>query len=163
MNEGAHSSASELHELHKRWVELENEHQELARVIDQAKIGGADLALLHDRQAKLLLDINALVAEIREAPADTLEDYLALLDVALEHELDLAADIGFYGPNDYPMITRLLRALAERAPRFEFNSLQRWLSSPGQFEELMGTAAPTKRVLCNRSGLEARRARPKAS
>jgi hypothetical protein len=141
LNDGAHPSASELH---KRWAELENEHHELAAAIHRAESGGADLALLHDRQAKLLLDINALVARIREAPASTLEDYLALLDVALEHELDLAADIGFYGPNDYPIFTRLLRALAERAPHFEYNSLQRWLSAPGQLGDLMGKAAPTE-------------------
>jgi hypothetical protein len=35
------------------------------------------------------------------------------------------------------MITRLLRALARAAPGFEFNSLRRWLSLPGQFEQLM--------------------------
>jgi hypothetical protein len=60
--------------------------------------------------------------------------------VALEHELDLAGDIAFYGPKDFPMITRLLRALAQRAPGFEFNSLRRWLSSPGQYEEVVGDA-----------------------
>jgi len=53
---------------------------------------------------------------------------LALLDVALEHEIDLAADIAFYGLSDYPMIARLLRALACTVPEFEFNSLRRWLS-----------------------------------
>jgi len=93
-------------------------------------------------QAKLLLQINALVAEIRDAPATTTEDFLALLDVALDHELDLASDIAFYGPADYPMITRLFRALARKVPDFEFNSLRRWLSSPGQFEQLMGDATP---------------------
>jgi hypothetical protein len=35
------------------------------------------------------------------------------------------------------MITRLLRALARTVPGFEFNSLRRSLSSPGQFEQLM--------------------------
>jgi hypothetical protein len=90
-------------------------------------------------QARLLLEIGALVAEIRDAPAATTEDLLALLDVALEHELDLASDIAFYGPADYPMITRLLRVLAGMAPEFEFNSLRRWLS-PGQFDQLMGDA-----------------------
>jgi hypothetical protein len=96
-------------------------------------------------QASLLLEISALVAEIRDAPATTTEDFLALLDVAIEHELDLAPDIAFYGPADYPMITRLFRALARMAPDFEFNSLRRWLSSPGQFEQLMGDAACVRR------------------
>ena len=64
----------------------------------------------------------------------------ALLDVALEHELDLACDIAYYGPSDYPMAARLLRALAGTVPGFEFNSLRRWLSLPGQFEQLMGAA-----------------------
>jgi hypothetical protein len=77
------------------------------------------------------------VAEIREAPATTLHDHLALLDVAIEHEIDLAADIAFYGARDFPMISRLLRALARTVPGFEFNSLRRSLSSPGQFEQLM--------------------------
>jgi hypothetical protein len=78
-----------------------------------------------------------VVAEIRDAPASTLHDYLALLDVAIEHEIDLAVDIGYYGASDFPMITRLLRALARTVPGFEFNSLRRSLSSPGQFEQLM--------------------------
>jgi hypothetical protein len=125
-------------QLHKIWAGLEDEHHELAIAINQAGSGGADRLLLRQRQAKLLLDINAVVAEIRTAPAKTLEDYLALLDVALDHEIDLAADIAFYGPADYPMITRLLRALAETAPEFEFNSFRRWLSLPGQFEQVMG-------------------------
>lgn len=129
--------------LHRRWARLEDEQDELASTIRDAELRGADLALLRDRQAKLLLDINAVVAEIRDAPACTLEDYLALLDVAIEHEIDLAADIAFYGPEDYPMISRLLRALAKQAPGFEFNSLRRWLSAEGQFERLMGRQPDT--------------------
>lgn len=131
-------SRSELYELYTRWAKLENEHHELARTLKEADPAGDDLALLRDRQAKLLLDINAIVAAIREAPAHSIEDYLALLDVALEHEIDLAADMALYGPEDYPMIARLLRAIAELVPGFEFNSLRRWLSAPGQFEQLMG-------------------------
>ena len=99
--------------------------------------GGADVTLLRDREARLLLDISAVVAGIREAPATTLHDHLVLLDVAIEHEIDLAADIAYYGARDFPMITRLLRALARTVPGFEFNSLRRALSSPGQFEQLM--------------------------
>jgi hypothetical protein len=131
-------SAHSISELHKRWVELENAHHQLACTMKEAELGGADLALLRERQARLLLDINALVAQIREAPASSFEDYLALLDVALEHELDLAADIAFYGLEDYPMISRLLFALAEHVPGFEFNSLQRWLSARGQFTQPIG-------------------------
>ena len=89
---------------------------------------------MRERQARLLLEINSLVGEIQDAPATTTEDFLALLDAALEHELDLA----FYGPADYPIITRLLRILACKAPGFQFNSLRRWLSLPGEFERLMG-------------------------
>jgi hypothetical protein len=59
-----------------------------------------------------------------------------LLDVALEHELDLACDMAYYGPADYPMTTRLLRFLMHRVPEFEFNSLRRWLSSPDQLQQL---------------------------
>jgi hypothetical protein len=94
---------------------------------------------MRERQARLLLDINSVVAEIRDAPATTLEDFCALLDVALEHEVDLACDIAFYGPADFPMIRRLLHFLAHKVPGFEFNSLRRWLS-PDQLEELMGGA-----------------------
>jgi hypothetical protein len=97
---------------------------------------------MREGQMRLLLQINALVYEIRDAPTTTTEDFLALLDVAIEHELDLAPDIAFYGPADYPIIARLLRALARMAPGFEFNSLRRWLSSPGQFEQLMGDTTP---------------------
>src|SRR6201981_3447661 len=104
---------------------------------EQARNGAADVTLIAEREARLLLDISAVVAGIREAPATTLHDHLALLDVAIEHEIDLAADIAFYGARDFPMITRLLRALARTVPGFEFNSLRRALSSPGQFEPLM--------------------------
>ena len=136
MTECLHSSTSVLH---KRWAKLEDEHHELAIAIDAARAGRADLAPMHERQARLLLDINSLVAEIRDAPATTMEDFCALLDVALEHEIDLACDIAFYGPADFPMIRRLLRVLAHKVPGFEFNSLWRWLS-PGQLEQLMGDA-----------------------
>lgn len=124
--------------LHKQWAKLEDEHHDLAIEIDAARARGADLAPMRERQARLLLEINSLVAAIRDASATTIEDFLALLDVALEHELDLAPEIAFYGPADYPIITRLLRALARTAPGFEFNSLRRWLSCPGEFEALMG-------------------------
>jgi hypothetical protein len=77
------------------------------------------------------------VAKIRNAPARTIEDFVAFLDVALEHELDLACDIACYGPADYPMFTRLLRVLAREVTVFEFNSLRRWLS-PGQLQQLWG-------------------------
>lgn len=116
---------------------MENKCHQLASAIADARNGGADVTLLRDRQARLLLDISVVVAQIRDAPAITLQDYLALLDVAIEHEIDLAVDIGFYGAEDFPMITRLLRALARTVPGFEFNSLRRAMSSPGQFEELM--------------------------
>ena len=152
VTEGGHFS---IFELHKLWTKLEDEHHQLAAAMAQAEVGGADLALLRERQARLLLDINALVFQIGEAPANTLEDYLALLDVAFEHETDFAADIAFYGADDYPMLTRLLRTLAERAPGFEFNSLRRWLSAPEKYEQLMGKRRP--------DAFRARRKRPSAS
>jgi hypothetical protein len=120
--------------LHAQWARLEDEHQELAAAIERARKRGGDISQMRAKQAELLLDINAVVADIRDAPASSLVDYLALLDVAIEHEIDLAADLAYYGPQDYPMIMRLLQGLAEQAPGFEFNSLRRWLSSPGQFE-----------------------------
>ena len=135
----AKAEDSSISALHQLWVRLENEHHELAITMQQAGIDAAAVEPMRERQSWLLLEISAVVAEIREAPATTLEDYLALLDVAIEHEVDLASDIAFYGPKDFPMITRLLRALAQRAPGFEFNSLRRWLS-PGQYEEVVGDA-----------------------
>ena len=132
-----HSSISGLH---RRWAELENEHHELARTIAVSGIGSADLASLRERQARLLLEIEDLTAEIRCASPTTTEDIFALLDVVLEHETDLACDIATYGPIDYPMIAQLLRAAARLVPGFEFNSLRRWLS-PAQFEELFPQAA----------------------
>lgn len=140
MTGGLRSSA---YALHKWWVKLEDEHHELANAIERARSRGANVAPMRARQEKLLLDINALVAEIRAAPASTLHDYLALLDVAIEHEIDLAADIAYYGPNDYPMIMRLLNALMEQAPDFEFNSLRRSLALPDQPEQPMGKRAPS--------------------
>ena len=133
MTEPPHCAAM----LHKEWARLEDEHHELARAIDAARAGRAGLAPLRDRQARLLLEINSLVVEIRNAPATTTEDFLALLDVAFEHELDLASDIALYGPSDYPIVTRLLRVLRHKAPGFEFNSLRRWLR-PDQLQELIG-------------------------
>ena len=124
--------------LHKQWAKLEDEHHELALAIDEAGATKADLAPMRKRQAELLLEIHSLVAKIRNAPVRTIEDFAALLDVALEHELDLACDIACYGPADYPMITRLLRFLARKVPEFEFNSLWRWLS-PGQLQQLRMT------------------------
>ena len=133
--------------LHKQWAKLENEHHQLAIAINEARTAGTDLAPMRQRQIELLLEITSIVAEIRDAPATTAEDFIALLDVALEHELDLACDMAYYGPSDYPMTARLLCALAGMVPGFEFNSLRRWLSLPGQFEQLMGAAtliAPTQ-------------------
>lgn len=126
--------------LHKRWAKLEDAYHELAIAIDAARAKKADVAQLRERQESLLLEISSLVAKIRNAPATTIEDFLALLDVALEHELDLACEMAFYGPAEYPIITRLLRFLAREAPGFEFNSLRRWLSGTDQFEQLMGRA-----------------------
>jgi hypothetical protein len=39
------------------------------------------------------------------------------------------------------MTARLLRAVVRAVPGFQFNSLRRWLSSPGQFEQLMDDGA----------------------
>jgi hypothetical protein len=133
---------SSTYALHAQWARLENEHHQLAAAIEEALRRGADVTPMRTRQAQLLLEINSIVADIRDAPASTLEDYLALLDVAIEHEIDLAADMAYYGPQDYPLIMRLLRGLAEQAPGFEFNSLRRWLSLPGQLEPMKGKAAP---------------------
>ena len=137
MSEYPHSPTSVLH---KQWAKLEDAYHELAIAIDAAQAKKADVAQLRERQESLLLEISSLVAKIRNAPATTIEDFLALLDVALEHELDLACDMAFYGPAEYPIITRLLRFLAREAPGFEFNSLRRWLSGTDQFEQLMGRA-----------------------
>ncbi len=126
-------------ELHKQWVKLENEQRRLAVAIEEAKTDGSDPEPMRQEQAKLLLEINALVGAMQDAPATKIDDLVALLDVALEHELDLASDIAFYGPKDYPMTARLLRALAHKVPGFEFNSLRRWLS-PEQFERLIENA-----------------------
>ena len=124
--------------LHKQWAKLEDDYHGLALAIDEARARKADLAPMRKRQAELLLEIHSLVAKIRNAPVRTIEDFAALLDVALEHELDLACDIAYYGPADYPMTTRLLRFLAHRVPEFEFNSLRRWLFSPDQLQQLRG-------------------------
>jgi len=134
---------SSISTLHKKWAKLEDEHHQLAIAINEARTAGTDLARMRQRQIELLLEITSIVAEIRDAPATTTEDFIALLDVALEHELDLACDIAYYGPSDYPMTARLLRPLAGVVPGFEFNSLRRWLSLPGQFEQLMGAKTPT--------------------
>ena len=133
----AKAEESSISALHQLWAQLENQQHELAITMQEVGIDAAAVESMRERQALLLLEISGVVAEIRDAPATTLEDYLALLDVALEHEVDLAGDIAFYGPKDFPMITRLLRALAQTAPGFEFNSLRRWLS-PGQYEEVVG-------------------------
>jgi hypothetical protein len=139
MTESLDSSASALH---KQWAKLEDEHHELAIAIDAAPTKKAEVAQMRERQQGLLLEITSLVGKIRNAPATTIEDYVALLDVALEHELDLACEMAFYGPADYPIITRLVRVLAHEIPGFEFNSLRRWLSFSGQSEQLVARATP---------------------
>jgi hypothetical protein len=132
--------------LHKQWAKLENEHHQLAIAIEEARTAGTELAPMRQQQMELLLEISRIVAAIRDAPATTTEDFIALLDVALEHELDLAGDIAYYGPSDYPMTVRVLQALADTVPGFEFNSLRRWLSLPGQFEQLMGKSASVSSI-----------------
>ena len=126
--------------LHKQWAKLEDAYHELEIAIDGSRANKAEVAQMRERKRSLLLKITSLVGKIQNAPARTIEDFLALLDVALEHELDLACEMAFYGPADYPIITRLIRILAHEIPGFEFNSLRRWLSLSGQFEELMGRA-----------------------
>jgi len=133
MTESLDSSASALH---KQWAKLEDEHHELAIAIDAARTKKAEVAQMRERQRSLLLEITSLVGKIQNAPATTIEDFVALLDVAFEHELDLACDLAFYGPADYPIITRLLRVLAREIPGFEFNSLRRWFSLSGHSEQL---------------------------
>jgi hypothetical protein len=128
-------SHSSISALHRRWTELENEHHELATAIAEIGLEGAELVSMRERQARLLLDIEALTAEIRRESPATIEDIVALLDLVLDHETDLACDIANYGPVDYPMSAQLLRGAARLVPGFEFNSLRRWLS-PAQFEEL---------------------------
>ena len=127
-----HSSISALHQ---RWAKLENEHHELAMAITEVGIGSDDVGSLRERQARLLLDIEAVIAEIRRGSPTTIRDIVALLDIVLDHETDLAYDIADHGPIDYPMIAQILRAAARLVPGFEFNSLRRWLS-PAQFEQL---------------------------
>jgi hypothetical protein len=139
MTESLASSASALH---KQWAKLEDEHHELAIAIDAARTKKAEAAQMRERQRSLLLEITSLVGKIQNAPATTIEDFVALLDVAFEHELDLACDLAFYGPADYPIITRLLRVLAREIPGFEFNSLRRWFSLSGHSEQLVGRATP---------------------
>jgi hypothetical protein len=136
MTNRAHPSISALH---RRWAQLENEHRELSMAISEVGTGTADGAAMRDRRARLLLEIGALTAEIRRASPTALEDFVALLDIALEHETDLACDIADSGPIDYPMTVRLLRVAARLVPGFEFNSLRRWLS-PEQFEEIFPRA-----------------------
>ena len=63
--------------LHKQWAKLEDEHHQLAIVIDEARTAGTDLAPMRQRQLKLLLEITSIVAEIRDAPATTIEDFIA--------------------------------------------------------------------------------------
>ena len=132
MTESPHPSTSVLH---KQWVELENEHHELTVEIDSARARGADLEPMREGQMRLLLQINALVYEIRDAPATTTEDFLALLDVAIEHELDLAPDIAFYGPADYPII--LNPAVSFGSPAGFCGSSQPWR----EFRPEQGAAA----------------------
>jgi hypothetical protein len=140
--------------LHKQWAKLEDEHHQLTIAMNESRIPGANLAQMRQRQIELLLEITSIVAEMRDAPATTTEDFIALLDVTLEHELDLACDIAYYGPSDYPLTARLLRALAGAVPGFQFNSLRRWLASPGQFEQLMGAATPVTPALEEISSIE---------
>ena len=68
---------------------FENEHHQLAVEIASARARGADLESMRKGQARLLFEISALVAEIRDAPATTTEDFLAL------PELNSQRGVGF--------------------------------------------------------------------
>lgn len=142
----AELSRPSVADLHKRWAKLEDEQHQLTIAIRRDSIRGLPTEPARKQQAGLLLRINALVAAMLDAPATTIEDCMALADVAFEHELDLPADIARYGPADYPMMACLLRALARQAPAFEFNSFRRWLS-PDQFQEFMGARPQPKQRL----------------
>ena len=71
MMKRTHSSISALHQ---RWAKLENEHHELALAIAEVGIGSTAPASLRERQARLLLDIEAVIAEIRRASPTTTGD-----------------------------------------------------------------------------------------
>ena len=76
---------------------------------------------MQQRQTELLLEITSIVAEIRDTPAATTNDSLALLDVGLERELDLACDICLLWPKR--IIRWLLGACARWQPRFRGSNL----------------------------------------
>jgi hypothetical protein len=107
--------------------------------IAEVGIESADVASMRERQPRLLLDIEALTAEIRRASPTTMEDIVALLDLVLEHETDLVCDIANDGPIDYPMTVQLLRAAARLVPVSNLTRLGGG-SRPPQFEELFPCA-----------------------
>src|SRR5215472_15636309 len=94
---------SSISVLHQRWAKLEGKHCELALALVEVETESACLASMRERQATLLLEIEALKAEIRRRSPTSIEDILALLDIVLEHETDLAGDIAEVGLMDYPM------------------------------------------------------------
>jgi hypothetical protein len=104
-----------ISELHKQWAKLQDEQQpELALAIKRSCAQAAG-----ERQATLLLQINELVAAICDAPVTTIEHFVALPDVSLEHGLDLAPDIASYGPANCPMTARPLPTLELVVREFE--------------------------------------------
>ena len=68
--------------LHRRWAKLENEHQELAMAIAEVETGTADAAAMRERQARVLLEIEALMAEIRGGSLTTLEDIVGVSEIS---------------------------------------------------------------------------------
>lgn len=116
-------------ELHRRCIALEPERRCLAVEIERRRIGGmAEYRHLTEREREVIREIDGILAWIRVVPVQNIEDIAALLDLALDIELDAPPpDLNL---QDRPWTLLLARGLRSLASGVEMSWLRR-LSPPG--------------------------------
>ncbi|HKM71962.1 MAG TPA: hypothetical protein VJX94_18205 [Stellaceae bacterium] len=129
-------------ELHRRCIVLEDERRGLAVEIDERRIGDpAGHRRLIEREREVMREIGAILARIRAAPVQSIEDIAVLLDLALDIELDAPPPDLIM--QDRPWTLLLVRGLRSLAPGVEMSWLRRQ-SPPGfDLEAELFTAAGT--------------------
>jgi chorismate mutase len=116
-------------ELHRRCLALENERRSLAVAIGECRIGGLpEYRRLSEREARVIRQIGEILDLMQSVPVRNIDDIAALLDLALDIELDPPPPDLIV--RDRPWTLRLVRALRSLAPSVEMSWLRR-LSPPG--------------------------------
>jgi hypothetical protein len=125
-----HSAARlSVADLHRQCVALEDERRCLAGEIAERRASGtAECGRLIERERAVIREISSMLDRMRTAPVRSVDDIAALVDLALDIELDAPAPDLI--PHDWPWTLRLLQALRSLAPEVEMSWLRRQ-SPPG--------------------------------